>query len=245
MKFEIKHRLTGAILFELETKNLKLCVEAAVKSGACLTGAFLEGACLEGADLTGAYLKNADLTNADLTGAYLKGAYLKGAYLTNADLKNACLEGACLEGAFLEGACLEGACLKNADLKGAFLKDACLKNADLKDAKNSELIKAQTEIVPIVGAFEGWKKCQSGIVVRIHIPMKARRSNATGRKCRAEYVKVLEVIGADVAYSKHDQKTEYRVGNIVRCDKWNEDRFVECGGGIHFFLTREEAEAYE
>jgi hypothetical protein len=30
----------------------------------------------------------------------------------------------------------------------------------------------------------------------------------------------------------------------VRCDKWNEDRWIECGGGIHFFLTRIEAERH-
>ena len=73
---------------------------------------------------------------------------------------------------------------------------------------------------------------------------KARRSNASGRKCRAEYVEVLEVIGAEVGISQHDNKTEYRVGKIVRCDKWNEDRWTECSGGIHFFLTRIEAENY-
>jgi len=55
---------------------------------------------------------------------------------------------------------------------------------------------------------------------------------------------VLEVIGAEFGISKHDRRTEYRVGKIVRCDKWNEDRWVECGGGIHFFLTRIEAENY-
>jgi len=30
----------------------------------------------------------------------------------------------------------------------------------------------------------------------------------------------------------------------VRCDKWDDDRWNECSGGIHFFLTRAEAEAY-
>ena len=76
------------------------------------------------------------------------------------------------------------------------------------------------------------------------VPSKARRSNSTGRKCRAEYVKVLDVVRAEVGVSNHDGKTEYRKGKIVRCDKWEEDRWVECGGGIHFFITRFEAENY-
>ena len=36
MKFEIKHRPTGSVLFSLETESMKLCIEAAVKSGANL-----------------------------------------------------------------------------------------------------------------------------------------------------------------------------------------------------------------
>jgi hypothetical protein len=30
----------------------------------------------------------------------------------------------------------------------------------------------------------------------------------------------------------------------VVCDVWGEGRWVECAGGIHFFITRAEAEAY-
>ena len=36
----------------------------------------------------------------------------------------------------------------------------------------------------------------------------------------------------------------YRVGETVRPDAWGGDRWVECAGGIHFFLTRYEAENY-
>jgi hypothetical protein len=59
MKFEIKHRWTGSVLFALEVGNLRLAVEAAVKEGADLAGADLAGAYLAGADLTGAYLAGA------------------------------------------------------------------------------------------------------------------------------------------------------------------------------------------
>lgn len=39
MKFEIKHRLTGAVIFAAETESLKACVQLAVKSRARLDGA--------------------------------------------------------------------------------------------------------------------------------------------------------------------------------------------------------------
>jgi hypothetical protein len=122
--FEIKHRISGSVLFSLETETLKLTLEAAVKTGADLTGAdltgaYLRGADLTGADLTGAYLRGVDLRGADLTGAYLTGAYLTGADLTGADLRGAYLRGADLTGADLTGADLTGAYLRGADLTGA------------------------------------------------------------------------------------------------------------------------------
>ena len=79
MKFEIKHRFTGSVLFSLETESMKLCVEAAVKSRANLSGADLSRANLSGANLSRANLYGADLSGADLSGANLYGANLSGA----------------------------------------------------------------------------------------------------------------------------------------------------------------------
>ena len=71
MEFEIKHRITAAVIFHLETKNLGLCVEAAVKSRTDLSGAYLSRANLYGADLSRANLYGADLSRANLSGADL------------------------------------------------------------------------------------------------------------------------------------------------------------------------------
>ena len=145
----------------------------------------------------------------------------------------------------LEVAVKGGADLSGANLSGANLYDADLSGADLRNAPLYNAIAAKFSIVPEVGQFTGWKKCKNNVMVQLVVGKNARRSNATGRKCRAEYVKVLEVIGAEVGISGYDNRTEYRVGKIVRCDKWESDRWVECGGGIHFFLTRLEAENYD
>ena len=151
--------------------------------------------------------------------------------------------GANLSGANLRSANLSGADLRSANLRSANLSGADLRRADLSGALNSELAQAQVSIVS-EGNVVGWKKCRDNVIVKLLIPQKAKRSNASGRKCRAEYVQVLRVFGSDLGISSHDGKTEYRKGEIVRCDKWNEDRWTECGGGIHFFLTRIEAESY-
>ncbi|MBP0661313.1 pentapeptide repeat-containing protein, partial [Mycobacterium tuberculosis] len=67
MKFEIKNRFTGAVLFESNAESLMKAVEQAVKGGAYLSDA----------DLSGAYLSGAYLSGADLSGAYLRGADLR------------------------------------------------------------------------------------------------------------------------------------------------------------------------
>ena len=78
-KFEIKHRYSGAVLFEMETESIKLCLEAAVKSEADLSEAHLRGAHLRWANLSEADLSEANLSGADLSRAYLRGAHLSGA----------------------------------------------------------------------------------------------------------------------------------------------------------------------
>ncbi|HOG08686.1 MAG TPA: pentapeptide repeat-containing protein [Syntrophales bacterium] len=74
MKFEIKHRFTGSVIFSLETESLKLCVEAAVKSRANLYSADLCGANLRSANLYSANLRCADLHSANLYSADLCSA---------------------------------------------------------------------------------------------------------------------------------------------------------------------------
>ena len=243
MQFDIRNRYTGAVQFTAEID----CAEdapASVKTGlaviwAARTGADLRRADLSGANLSGANLRRADLSGADLSGANLSGADLSVIDLSVTDLREADLHWADLRWADLSGADLRGADLRDADLSGANLSGAYLRGAkDIPAFAN-----AQTVIVP-EGQIVGWKKCRDNVIVKLIIPAEARRSNATGRKCRAEYADVAEVIGADVGISRHDGMTEYRVGQRVTCDKWCEDRWEECAGGIHFFITRDEAEAY-
>ncbi len=149
-----------------------------------------------------------------------------------------------LSGANLRGAYLRMANLSGANLSGANLRGANLSGADLSGANDIQYILAQFSILPETGPIWGWKKCRNNVLVKLIVGNTAKRSHATGRKCRAEHVKVLEVIGSEVGISQYDPQFQYRVGEIVRCDKWNEDRWIECGGGIHFFLTRIEAERY-
>lgn len=160
-----------------------------------------------------------------LRGADLRWTYLRGAALACADL--------------------QGTDLREADLQGAALQGAALQYANLVGAKHlSPLTAAQLFVPPQAGSFVGFKQCRDGVIVTLLIPEDARRSSATTRQCRAERVVVLDVYGAAEGVSLHDARTIYRPGETVACDVWTADRWVECGGGIHFYLTREEAEAH-
>ena len=141
--------------------------------------------------------------------------------------------------------------LIDANLSGADLSRANLSRANLIDAKNIDLALARVSIVP-EGDVIGWKKCNGEVIVKLFIPSDARRSNATGRKCRAEWaIDIGHFEGGEklpddhVAFTdNHGPRTEYRVGETIRPDKWDENRLNECSNGIHFFITRIEAENY-
>ncbi len=170
-------------------------------------------------------------------------ANLRSANLYGADLSGADLYGANLSGANLYGANLYGANLSGANLSGADLSGANLYGADLSGAKNADYAIAQTRILPD-GDIIGWKKCRNNVIVKLRIPESAKRSHAFGRKCRAEYADVLEIFGEGKAISSHDGTTEYVVGQRVMPDSFDENWMEECSSGIHFFITRIEAENY-
>ena len=244
MNPKIKHRYTGEVLFEGEAgMTTRQMLEKATASKANLSWADLYKANLSWADLSGADLSKANLSGADLSRADLSRANLSGADLSRANLSGADLSGADLSRANLSGANLSGANLYKADLSWADLSGADLSGADLSGAKNADLVIARTRILS-EGDLIGWKKCKNNVIVKMQIPSDAKRSHAFGRKCRAEYVKVLEVIGAEVGIAQHDGKTKYRKGEIVKPDSFDENWQDECAPGIHFFITRIEAENY-
>ena len=238
---EIKS-ITDAVLFVSSLLTLKEALQEAAAKKANLSGADLYRANLSRADLRGADLSGAELPGADLSRADLSGADLRGANLSGANLRGADLRGANLRGANLRGANLYGADLRGANLYGANLRGADLRGADLRGAKGAELHIARIQHIPETGAFEGWKKCKDGIIVKLLIPEDAKRSHGTERKCRCSKAVVLEVIGSEEAHSLHDSTFIYRKGETVMPSGWNENRWETCGEGIHFYITRLEAE---
>jgi hypothetical protein len=209
-------------------------------SWANLYKADLSRADLSGADLSGADLSEANLSGANLSWANLSGANLSWANLSEANLSGANLSWANLSEANLSGADLSGANLSEANLSRANLSRANLSGANLSGANLYKVKLPHFQICPEEGDFIAWKKVNGG-VLKILVPAEAKRtSSLVGRKCRAEFVKVLEGEGV----SKHDGKTLYKAVGTVYPDRYDDDIRIECTSGIHFFMTRREAEEY-
>ena len=163
-----------------------------------LAGLGGECADLSGTDLSNANLIGANLSDTNLRGAHLSHANLIGANLRGVDLSNADLYSTNLSDANLIGADLSGIDLSHTNLSGAIIDHATI---------------GVTMACPETGSFHAWKKCKDNVLVKLLIPADARRSSATTRKCRADKVEVLEVLGADVGVSERGQI--YEIGEIV------------------------------
>ena len=182
-------------------------------------------------------------TDAETIGSAVAAAIKAGAHLRGANLQDAHLRGAHLQGADLRGAYLRDAYLRGAYLRGANLQDADLRGADLRGAKiNSKELAAilQTRTILPDGELIGWKKLQENVICKLKIPAEAKRvGGLVGRKCRCEFAIVLEGNGL----SQHNGM-EYKVDETITPDKYDPNPRVECSKGIHFFITKQEAEDY-
>ena len=116
------------------------------------------------------------------------------------------------------------------DLRGVNLSGADLSYADLSGANHVKLSIAKTSILPDEGDIIGWKKAYVDdtmpprpVIVKLLIPADAQRSNATGRKCRASTVRVLDLQDKQgnslppdtTAYSGHDTDFTYKKGETI------------------------------
>lgn len=205
---------------------------------------------LQGADLRGIDLRGANLQGVRLRGADLSLANLSYANLNNADIHNANLYGVNLSYADLHNADLSRAIFDRANLNCTNLSGANLNGAILDNVKCNYHTSFFALQCPEEGSFIGYKKAR-GHIVKLEILSDAKRSSATTRKCRCSAAKVLSITtldgrddGTQFISSGRDSNFVYRVGEIVRVDDFDENRWNECSTGIHFFITRDEAVEY-
>ena len=101
MKFEIKHRISGEVLFALECASLKICVEAAVKEKSDLSYSNLRGSNLRDSNLRDSNLRDSDLSGSDLSGSNLSYSDLSYSNLSYSNLRGSDLSYSNLRGSNL------------------------------------------------------------------------------------------------------------------------------------------------
>lgn len=189
----------------------------------------------ERADLSGADLRGIDLYDTNLYFINFSGADLSYADLSSTNLRNADLSYADLCHVNFRGA----------DLRGAILLGAKTENVKYNSETSFYALQC-----PETGSFTAFKKCRDKVVELI-IPKSAKRSSATSRKCRANKAKVIAIYNLDKTVSdlkkiasNRDKSFIYEIGKTVIVKNFDENRWMECSTGIHFFLTFDEAKQY-
>ena len=139
---------------------------------------------------------------------------------------------------------------KNANIEDANLYASVLEEANLDNIKYNEKTKFFSLYCPEEGAFIAYKKGLNNRIIKLLIPGDAKRVSATRNCCRCDKAKVLEISDFekekyfDEAWSTVAEGFCYKLGDWVYAKNFNEDRWYDSTGGIHFWMTREEAKKY-
>ena len=190
-----------------------------------------------------------DLSYMNLSYTNLSYADLSYANLSHTDLLYADLSYADLTHTYLDHADLTYADLSYASLFYTYLFHANLFNTNLTDVCYDETTTFFQLQCPEKGSFIGYKKSGDKIA-ELRIEEDSKRSSATTRKCRASKVTVLSITSLDgkeeftMCENTGRYEFTYEIGKTYEIEDFDENRWHECGKGIHFFLTRQEAVKY-
>lgn len=198
--------------------------------------------CFKCADLTGANMYDADLSDcifrrANLSHAYMYFSNLDGATLSNANLKNAVIK-------YAKG-------MVYADLSGADFTRADISECVFRDEGAAKAKVLQRYMLcPEEGSFIAWYKCRDDLIVKLMIPENALRTGGVRADLRASEANVLEITDANGEHKESavcidDESIVFKVGETVKVPEEKFDPSLwHDGDGIHFFLTKGEAEEF-
>ena len=209
------------------------------------TNLILENMNLENYDLSNMNFSHSNFINVNLSNVNFCSSQLVNVLLDDCNLQNANLKNANLERASLRRANLTYADIRGAKLYAAVLENAILDNIIFDDNTKNFRIHC-----PEKGAFIAYKKGLNNLIVKLLIPSDARRVSSTMNCCRCDKAKVLEIKNFegtkffDEAWSTVAENFCYKLGEWVYAENFNEDRWYDSTGGIHFWMTEDEAKAY-
>lgn len=236
-------------------------------SGIDFSGKPLAHASFRTSDISQCDFTGADLRHADFYGACYDQAVFAGADLSNANFSDASVT------AEFSGADLTDATFLRAVLTRSHFGDATLCNTDFSDATvaGTDIGPAIPMACPETGSYICYKAAlrpRSGpilsmverlfrsfimadaVIVEMEVPETAYRSSATSNRCRCSEARVISITNISKtrsynrAISIYDTSFEYIVGETVRVENFDMDRWHDYGPGIYHFMDRRNAEIY-
>ena len=204
--------------------------------------------------------KRAILFEYDLRNIIMRNCDLRRCVMSKCDMRDCIISNCELSGSGMLGSDMRNCNIGKCDMRNCTISKCDLSNCNISkcDLSGSDLSNCNTSgakiffpiACPEEGEFIGFKKVND-LVVKLKITEDAKRCSATSRKCRCSKAIVLSITNIDgtesdktEVASDHDGAFIYRVGETVEEPKFCEDRWNECSEGIHFFITRKEAEDY-
>lgn len=236
--------LAGADLSCLHISNVDF-------SGADLTGATLNDSHIINSIFDDAKLDNTIMYRCDVDNCSFVRANLSGCNLMRASLHNSNFASAKIRNADLVRANVFGSIFTGADLTGADIRDA----EEINDSFNDAIVDYPMKC-PEKGSFIGWKKCygytdykRRNFLVMLEIPEDAKRVSGAERKCRCDKAIVRAILPFDAleefmpptettVHSIYDPTFEYRLGETVHVNNFDDNRWHVCAPGIHFFMSK-------
>lgn len=232
-----------------------------------------EGCCADFSTLTlrDMDLSRVQLNDVTFIGTRFYNVNFNNSILCYANMREATFENCNFENANMCGIQLSGTILNNvsfdrADLSIASFYCADILSANFKDARiegtifqSAHVVSAENLYIPMAcpsnGGFIGWKKALNdndmAVIVKLLIPPDAKRSSGCTRKCRASKAEVIAIetlsgtnINQEKAHSWYNEDFEYKVGETLEIEDFDDNRYHQCAPGIHFFIDRQDAVDY-
>lgn len=214
-----------------------------------------------------------DLTNIAFNNAVIVDCCFTRCNFENSTFVNSIISRCAFIDCNFNGCRFEGCGITNVDMSFSHLETTDFgSHSMLRDINldNSYITKETRINIPMAcpeeGGFIAWKKAKRilqpygdapdsarEVLVKLYIPASAKRSSSTSSKCRCSEAKVLGIYDLDgsnisnivpVVCSRRDPDFEYRVGTYVFIPNFDENRWVECSSGIHFFMDKDMARRY-
>lgn len=246
--------MTGAVCLNSDFSNTRFvfakCVDSKFES--CdFKGASIRHSCFIVSKFIESSIVHAGLSYS----SFINSVFIKS-NLDGSSICHSCFYGTCFDHSSIFDTNFYGSNLVGATLDNAFWVEKA--KFELSNIANT-FLDAREEIrkgIILQEPIIGYKKCRSTldstlfgkrkhVVVELEVPAGAIVFSINNGKCRTNKALVKRIYGGDRGFSTYGRYLSYYPGDEINIKDFDLMYNVECGTGVHFFRTYEEAANYK